>query len=153
MIFNQMKRTSHLQRKVIYPTLKTVFESIWFFSNSSHLLLFGETSTWLFSSLYQDWMSILFTNFFYKQHFFLTQPQCCFTFSWIEFRMLLKCCLIHINIIILRYILYLGFWGPCLGLGLFMSNFCDLFLIFSPVFIAIDHMSLKQTHFFSVHFL
>ena len=36
---------------------------------------------------------------------------------------------------------------PCLGLGLFISYICDLLLIFTLVFIVINHiMSLKQTH-------
>ena len=39
--------------------------------------------------------------------FFSTQPQCSLTFSWIEFQMLLRCCLIRIAIIVLRHILYL----------------------------------------------
>ena len=31
-------------------------------------------------------------RFFYKQRFFSTQPQYCFTFSWIELQIMLKCC-------------------------------------------------------------
>ena len=41
------------------------------------------------------------TCFFYKQHFFSTQPQCCLTFSWFGFQVLLRCCLVHISIIII----------------------------------------------------
>ena len=38
---------------------------------------------------------------------------------------------------------------PCLGLGLFMSYLCDLFPIFSLIFIVIgDITSLKQSNFF-----
>ena len=56
---------------------------------------------------------------FFIRNFFSTQPQCCFTFSWIELQMLLKFCLIHIlkvsqydhayiiSMIILRHFLYL----------------------------------------------
>ena len=41
----------------------------------------------------------------------------------------------------------------CLDLGLFMSYLCDLFFIFSLIFIVINHItSFKQTYFF-VHFL
>ena len=40
--------------------------------------------------------------FLMSKAFFSTQPQCCFTFSWIEFQMLLRCCLIHKSIIMLR---------------------------------------------------
>ena len=40
--------------------------------------------------------------FFYKQRFFLSQPQCRLTFSLIELQMLLRCCLIHMTIIIVR---------------------------------------------------
>ena len=34
-----------------------------------------------------------YTLFFYKQHFFSTQPQCCLFFCWIELQMLIRCCL------------------------------------------------------------
>ena len=51
-------------------------------------------------------------------------------------------------------ILYLVYMCPCLGLGLFMSYFCDLFFISSLIFIAINHItSWKQAQLFSVHFL
>ena len=76
---------------------------------------------------------------FCKQRFFSAQPQCC---------------LKHITIIILRYILYLVYLCPCLGFGLFMSYICDLFFIFSLAFIIINPItSLKQTHLFFAHFL
>ena len=57
---------------------------------------------------------------------------------------------------ILRHILYLVYFCPCLGLGLFMSYLCDLcdIFIFSLIFIVIDHItSLKQTHLFRIHFV
>ena len=65
-------------------------------------------TSWKLSSLDLGlWeLSVLFSAkihaFFNKQHLFSTQPQCCLTFSWIELQMLLKCCLIHKSIIILR---------------------------------------------------
>ena len=68
--------------------------------------------------------------------------------------MLLKRCLTHITIILLRHILYLVYLCPCLGLGVFISYLCGLFFIFSFIFIAINHItSLKQTHLFFVQFL
>ena len=68
--------------------------------------------------------------------------------------MLLRCCLIHITIIILRPILYLVYLCPCLGLCLFISYLCDLFYIFSLIFIFINYItSLKQTYLFLPHFL
>ena len=70
------------------------------------------------------------TRFFCKQRYFLTQPQCCLTFSWIELQVLLRCCLIYITIIILRHILYLVYLCPCLGLNQFMSYLCDSFFFF-----------------------
>ena len=86
---------------------------------------------------------------FYKQLFFSTQPQCCLTFSWIELKMLLRCCLTHVTVIKLRQILYLGYLCSCRGLGLFMSYLCNLFFIFSLIFNVINHItSLKQTHYF-----
>ena len=65
--------------------------------------------------------------FFYKQRFFSAQPHCCLTSSWLELQMLLRCCLIHISIIILRHILYLPYLCPCLDLALLMSFLCDFF--------------------------
>ena len=56
--------------------------------------------------------------------------------------MLLRCCLIHRAIIILRHILYLVYPCSCLGLGLFMSYLCDLRFIFSLTFIVINHITL-----------
>ena len=68
--------------------------------------------------------------------------------------MLRKCCSIHITIIILRHILYLVSLCPFLGLGLFMSNLCDVLFIFSLIFILANHIaSFKQTHLIFVHFL
>ena len=68
--------------------------------------------------------------------------------------MLLRCCLRHISINILRHILYLLYLCPCLRLGLFMSNLCDLFFIFSPIFIVVNHAtSFKQAYLFFVLFL
>ena len=50
--------------------------------------------------------------------------------------------------------LYLVYLCPCLGLGLLMSYLYDLFIIFSLIFIVINHItSLKQTHLFFAHFL
>ena len=92
---------------------------------------------------------ILRNNFitFYKQHFFPTQPQCCLTFSWIQFQMLLRCCLLYITIIIRRNILYLAHLFPSPGLVLFMLYLCDPFFIFSLVFIIINYtVWLKQIH-------
>ena len=63
--------------------------------------------------------------------------------------MLLRCCLIHISIIILRHFLYLLY----LGLGLFMSYLCDLLFIFIFIFIMINcTISWIQTHFFCLFF-
>ena len=61
---------------------------------------------------------------FYKQHFFSTQ--CCLTFSWIELQMLLRCCLVHIHITILRHVLYLSYLCPCLDLQLFAKNIAKI---------------------------
>ena len=74
-------------------------------------------------------------TFFYKKRHISTQLQCCLTFSWIELQMLPRCCFIYITIIKLRYILYLVYLCPCLGLGQFVSYLCDLFFFyFQPHF-------------------
>ena len=76
-------------------------------------------------------------------NFFSTQPQCLLTFSWNELQILLRCCLIHLSIIMMKHVLYLVY----LGLSLFMSHLCDLFSIF--IFIIINHIiSLKRYTFF-----
>ena len=68
--------------------------------------------------------------------------------------MLLRCSLIHITIILLRQISYLVYLSPFLGLGLFILYLCDLFFIFSLIFIVInDITSFKQTYLLFVHFL
>ena len=90
-------------------------------------------------------------RFFYKQRFsfFLSQPHCCLTFSWIELQMLLRCCLIHKSIIILRHFLYLLHLCTCLDLGLFMSCQCDLILFFIFILIKINRLILwTQRHLF-----
>ena len=60
----------------------------------------------------------------------------------------------NIVIIILRHILYVVYLCSCLGLGLFISYLCDLFLIFSLILIVINYIiSFKQTYlFFFEHF-
>ena len=68
--------------------------------------------------------------------------------------MLLRSSLRHITIIILRPILHLVYLCPCLGLDLFMSYLCILFLFFSLIVIVINHItSFKQVHLFSCTFL
>ena len=81
-------------------------------------------------------------NFFYEQRFFSTQPQCCLTFSWIELQMLLRCCLIHTIIVIMRHFLHLLHLCRCLGLDLFVPSLCDLFLISIFIFIMINRIIL-----------
>ena len=64
--------------------------------------------------------------------------------------MLLRCCLMHINIIILTELII----RLCLDLGLYISYVRDLFFIIIFVFIIIYHIiSLKQTCFSFCTFL
>ena len=87
------------------------------------------------------------TSFLYKQIFFSTKPQCCLTFSWIELQMWLNTCNHH-------HILYLVYLCPCHGLCPFLSDLCDLFFIFSLIFIVINHISsFKCTYLFFLYFL
>ena len=61
--------------------------------------------------------------------------------------MFLRCCLIHISIIIMiRHFLYLLFLFLCLGLDLFMSCLCDLFIIFIFIFILINRIFHECRH-------
>ena len=90
-------------------------------------------------------------SFFFEQCFFfelslrLSVAQ---LFSRIEVQMLLRCCLIHISIIIVRHILYLLYFCPCLDQGyLFMSYLYHRFFIFIFIFIMIDRIiTWMQTH-------
>ena len=92
------------------------------------------------------WQSFIYT-LFHRQRFFSTQPQCCFTFSWIELQMLLRCCLRHKSIIIPRHFLCLLYLSPCLELDLFMLYLCDLFFIFTFNFITINHTGIHVWYF------
>ena len=83
------------------------------------------------------------TLFIYKQRFFSTQLQ-----------MLLRCCLIHTSIIILKHFLYLLFLCPCQDLGLFMAYLCYCFFIFIFIFIVVNRIiSRVQTRLFFAYFL
>ena len=70
-----------------------------------------------------------YTFFLYKERFFSTQPCSCLTFSWIELQILVRCCLIHVSIVIMRHFLYLLYLSPYLDLGLLLSYLYDLFFI------------------------
>ena len=78
---------------------------------------------------------------FCKQRFFSAQPQCCLTFSRNELQMLIRCCLIDKNIIILIDFLYLLYLCSRPDLGLFMRCLCDLFFIFIFISIMISRMN------------
>ena len=74
-------------------------------------------------------------------------PQCCLIFSWIELEMLLRCCIIHISIILRRF-LYLLYLRKCQDLGLFVSYLFSFF-IFIFIFIMINRIiSWIQIHLF-----
>ena len=74
-----------------------------------------------------------------------------FTISPVLFKCYFRRCLIYITIVIVRHILYLVYFSPCLSLGLFMSYLCDFFYL---IFTAFNHITLfKQTYFFFVHVL
>ena len=91
------------------------------------------------SSILQSVCTLFFIN-----SVFSTPSQCCFTFSWIELQMLLRCCFIHITIIIMRHISHIVYLCPCLTLGLFVSYLCDIFFIsasFSLPFIIYPYLN------------
>ena len=58
------------------------------------------------SNCFKHWKcsspSVKINAFFYKRNFFPTQPQRCLNFSRLKLQIFLRCCLIHITIIILR---------------------------------------------------
>ena len=72
---------------------------------------------------------------------FLFQLKCCLTFSQIELQMLIRCCLIHINIIIMRHS-FIFITLLCLDLGLSMSYLCDQFFIFIFILMMINQVIL-----------
>ena len=55
--------------------------------------------SWANGQKYENLLQFNFKRFFYKQRFFSTHPQWCLDLSWIDLQMLLRCCLIHITII------------------------------------------------------
>ena len=68
--------------------------------------------------------------------------------------MLLRCCLIHKSIVIMRKFLYLLYLYPCLEVGPFMLYLCDLFSNFMFIFIVINRtISWIQTDFLFCLFL
>ena len=78
-------------KKSFFTEIKSIFNSFW------------RTLTWWINKNSGHKFKIL--AFFYKHCFIPTQPQCCLIFSWIELPLLLRCCLIHISIIILRLLI------------------------------------------------
>ena len=54
--------------------------------------------------------------------------------SLIELQMLLRCCLVHISIIILRHFFNLLYLCPCPDLGLFMYRIYVIYFSFSSSF-------------------
>ena len=82
------------------------------------------------------WKSWLPTCFFYKQCFSSIEPQCCLTFSWIELQMLPMCCLLHIykHHYTERHISYSVYFGPRVGLGLFICCILVIYFSFSASF-------------------
>ena len=86
--------------------------------------------------------------------FFNSAPVLLKFFFLIKLQTLLRCCLMHITIMILRDILHLAQLCLYLDLGLFMLYYCDLFVIFSLIFVFTNHLTLlKQTHLFFVYLL
>ena len=83
----------------------------------------------------------LYTPFSVLATLFSTSASVFWTFSWTEFQMFLRCCLIHKSIIILRHFLCLFYLCPCLDLGLFtVSHLCNPFFIFIFIFVMISHI-------------
>ena len=89
------------------------------------------------------WKYTLFYK--YKQRIFSTKPQCCLTFLWIEPQMLLKNCLLHINMILPRHYTL----SICVYVYVSVFQLNNLFFIIIFVFIPINHIiSIKQEHLF-----
>ena len=81
-----------------------------------------------------DLHSFFKSNIFFNSTVFLT-------FSWIELHMLLRCCLIHLSITILRDFLYLLYLYLFIDLSLYMSYLWALFFILIFIFIMINRMN------------
>ena len=73
-----------------------------------------------------------------------------FNESWIELRVLVRCCLMHKSIITVRHILYLLCLYLCLELSPFMLYLCDLRFIFIMINCIISWI---QAHMFFCLFL
>ena len=148
MKWNKWICTKLLQCKILAITKIFVFQWFGFFmlyKNFYHMVLTRHSVGKFYSSICI--LDIVLHAFFYKQRFFSTQPPCCLNFSWIEPQMLLRCCLVHISIIIMIHFLYFLYFYPCVDLDLFMSYLCDPFLPFFSIFIMINRIiSWIQTH-------
>ena len=55
--------------------------------------------------------------FLVSKAFFQLSISVTWTFSWIKLQMLLRCCLIHVSIVIMRHFLYLLYLCPCLSMS------------------------------------
>ena len=66
--------------------------------------------------------------------------------------MLLKCCLSHRDIDLLRYTIFCVFVSMAMHLDLFIYYLCYFYSTIIFIFITINHIiSLKQTNLFFVH--
>ena len=83
-------------------------------------------------------------------YFYSAKAQCCWTFSWIKLKMLLRCCLIYITIIVLRHFMFRIFASMSRPRSISVASMWPIFY-FNLTFIAINHItSIKQTHLFFV---
>ena len=84
---------------------------------------------------------------FFISNSFFNSASVLLTFSWIDLQMLLRCCLIHISIIILRQLFIYYMPRPRT-----ISCLCDLFFILIIIFTMINHViSLIQTQFLKIN--
>ena len=97
--------------------------------------------------------SIHYTLFYFISNaFFSTQHQCWLTFSWIVLQIWLRCCLIHILIILIQFFIFSIFLSMCRSIYFVSTWF--IFFIYIPIVIIMNHIiSLNQTHLFFAHFL
>ena len=82
--------------------------------------------SWLNDRKYENLLQFNTTRFFYKNTF-STQRQCCLAFLWIEFQMLLKCCLIHKTSVIRLYFIFSIFVSVSRSMSIYIVHTWSVF--------------------------
>ena len=99
-------------------------------------------------------VSLKYTGFFVSIAFFQPSLSIGQLFHELSFKCCFRCCLIHTNIIILRYLIFTIFLSMFRSRSIYISYLCDLYFIFILIFIMVNRIILWiQTHLLFCLFL